>query len=358
MKRGEIEEEGIEEEGIDQGEREIERNSTIEHIILCGGGPVGLVQYGALKYLHRKSAWNLKNIKSIYACSVGCIIAVIISLDMEWEWIDDFFIKRPWKKLVDLDKINYLDILTHKGLLDEKFWIDFVKPLLLAKDIDIEIDLKGFYELTGIDMHFFTTQVNSLEKCDFNHTTHPELRLTSVIYMSSCIPFLFKPGFIGDNCYLDGGICNNAPIKDCIDDYKCSEDRVLAFINSSSHVCDDLPGLSLKNNDVSNNESDDDDSINNENNENNVNELKDGNVFTFLLFVIRKLFEKLHELNSINNISIKNTINVKLIKKSVDIKMWFEILYNRDYIAKAIEYGESKGEYFYNNIYSTDAYVE
>ena len=91
---------------------------------------------------------------------------------------------------------------------------------------------------------------------------------------------------------------------------------------------------------------------------NNNDGLKDGNVFTFLFYIIRKLFEKLHELNSINNISIKNTINVKLIKKSVDIKMWFEIMYNRDYIAKAIDYGESKGEYFYNNIYSTDAYVE
>ena len=341
MKREE--DEIIEEEGR-EGKKE--RNSTIEHIILCGGGPVGLVQYGALKYLHKKGIWNLKNIKSIYASSVGCIIAVIISLDIEWEWIDDFFIKRPWKKLVDLDKINYLDIFTHKGLLDERLWIDFLKPLLLAKDINIDIDLLGFYELTGIDMHFFTTQVNILEKCDFNHTTHPELRLTSAIYMSSCIPFLFKPGFIGDNCYLDGGICNNAPIKDCIDDYKCSEDRVLAFINSSSHVCDDLPGLSLENNDVS------------DNNDTNNDGLKDGNVFTFLLFIIRKLFEKLHELNAINNICIKNTINVKLIKKSVDIKMWFEILYNRDYIAKAIEYGVSKGEYFYNNIYSTDVYIE
>ena len=136
--------------------------TQIEHLVLCGGGPVGLVQYGALKYLHRQGVWSLDKIKSIHACSIGSLIAIIISLDIEWEWLDDFLIKRPWRKIIDYDKINYLDILTHKGIIDERFWIKCLNPLFMAKNIDININLQDFYEITGIDIHFFSTHVNEL----------------------------------------------------------------------------------------------------------------------------------------------------------------------------------------------------
>ena len=317
---------------------------TIEHLILCGGGPVGLVQYGALKYLHEKEVWRLEDIKSIYCCSIGCLIAIIISLDLEWEWIDDFIIKRPWINIMDYDKINYLDILTHKGIIDESFWIKCLKPLFLAKNIDIAINLLDFYNITGIDIHFFSTQVNTLEKCNFNHISHPELSVISALYMSSCIPFLFKPQFIGNNCYLDGGICNNAPTKDCIDDYNCLEDEILAFINtSSSHKIDELPILSFITDDKDKDKDKDEDED---------EDLKNSNIFSFLIYIVRKLLQKLHELNSINNINIKNTINVKFLKTSIDIKQWFEILYNKDNIKEVIDYGKLKGAHFYDNIYT------
>ena len=44
--------------------------TKIEHLVLCGGGPVGLVQYGSLKYLTNNGYLFLSNIKSIYATSI------------------------------------------------------------------------------------------------------------------------------------------------------------------------------------------------------------------------------------------------------------------------------------------------
>ena len=38
--------------------------STIQHLVFSGGGPAGLVNYGALKYLSKMDFWNLKNIKA------------------------------------------------------------------------------------------------------------------------------------------------------------------------------------------------------------------------------------------------------------------------------------------------------
>ena len=50
---------------------------TIKHIVLCGGGPIGLVSYGAIKKLVEHKIIIYKNIKSIYSTSVGCFIALI-----------------------------------------------------------------------------------------------------------------------------------------------------------------------------------------------------------------------------------------------------------------------------------------
>ena len=74
---------------------------TIKHIVLCGGGPVGFPCYGVLKKLTQENIISFNNIKTIYATSIGAFIAIIYILNMEWEWIDDFLIKRPWDKLLN-----------------------------------------------------------------------------------------------------------------------------------------------------------------------------------------------------------------------------------------------------------------
>ena len=56
---------------------------VIKHLSLCGGGIIGLVMYGTLKRLNKLKFWELKNIESIYACSVGTIIGLMIILDIK-----------------------------------------------------------------------------------------------------------------------------------------------------------------------------------------------------------------------------------------------------------------------------------
>ena len=91
---------------------------TIKHIVLCGGGPVGLTSYGILRELTFQNIIDFKNIKSIYSTSIGSIIGVIYILNMDWEWMDDFLIKRPWINLINISSHDYLNLLTTKGLLD------------------------------------------------------------------------------------------------------------------------------------------------------------------------------------------------------------------------------------------------
>ena len=47
----------------------------IKHIVINGGGPSGLLSYGALKYLFENDFVNIENIKSIYGTSIGEYLA-------------------------------------------------------------------------------------------------------------------------------------------------------------------------------------------------------------------------------------------------------------------------------------------
>jgi len=65
---------------------------TIKHLVFSGGGPAGLVLYGAAKQLNNVY-WNLNNIESIYGTSIGAFIGIIISLGYDWDVVDDYLIK-------------------------------------------------------------------------------------------------------------------------------------------------------------------------------------------------------------------------------------------------------------------------
>jgi predicted acylesterase/phospholipase RssA len=205
----------------------------IRHLVFSGGGPAGLINYGAAKVLEREKIWSLPDIQSIYGCSIGAYIGVIISLGYEWDWLDDYFIKRPWEKVFALNAQNFMDAYEQKGLLGEKILLESLKPLLCAKDLNEQCTLKELYEFNKIDIHIYTTNINTknLTKVDLSHTTHPDLSVIKALCMSTSYPLAFKPVCIGDECFIDGGLLNNFPLNDCLEQVICHPDDVLAFKN-------------------------------------------------------------------------------------------------------------------------------
>ena len=205
----------------------------IKHLVLSGGGPTGLLTYGAASYLAKKGFWHLKDIESIYGCSVGAYMGVVFSLGYEIEWLDDYFIKRPWEKLVASSAINLVDVYEEKGLMNAQFITDSILPLLRGKDISEHITLAELYALNHIDIHLYATNINAviLEKVDLSHRTHPNLGLIKALRMTMAFPLLLQPIFYEGGCYIDGGLLNNFPLNDCIHRVQCEPDEILAFKN-------------------------------------------------------------------------------------------------------------------------------
>jgi len=304
----------------------------IKHIVFSGGGPTGLVQYGALKYLTTNNIINNKNIESIYSTSIGSVVALIYILNFDWTWIDDFLIKRPWEKLVNFSYSSYFNIFNDKGIVNKKTIINALKPLFMAKEIPLTITLLEFYNLTAIEFNIYTCNLTSFKKEKLNYNNTPNLELIDAIYMSSTVPLMFAPLYVNNCYYLDGGIFINCPINECLFDKKCCHDEILCFTNDKRGPID------LSNNFYKENNYNYDSS--------NYNLNQDANFFEYLIYIIKTLFNKLSIIENENIIAIKNSINTCLSEQLVDLKYWtyvFKTETERDYLIKL---GEIQGEKF------------
>lgn len=287
----------------------------IKHIVLSGGGPSGFLTYGALRYLEENAFWKLAEIESIYSCSVGAYFGVIISLGYDWHWLDDYFIQRPWEKLINLSALTFFE---KKGLLDETFIEESISLLFSAKGLNVNITLKELYEYNKIDIHLYATNVNTtkLEKVDLSHQTHPNLSVIKALNMSMCFPFLFRPVCINDTeCYIDGGLMNNYPLNDCILQKKCNTDEIMAFKNVWIN--------------------------NNANTKYTIT--KESSVIDFLVVLLRKMQCSID--TEQNQEVVKNTI-ICQIENLEGMPQWINALSNEEMRKELIEQGSAQAKIF------------
>ena len=216
---------------------------TIKHLVIGGGGPFGLTAFGALKYLHDKEFWNIKNIKSIYATSIGALLAVYLSLKYDYEYINEYLVKRPWEKLFEEIGIeNVLELYNNKGLINPySIFLKKYAILFEAKGLEPNITMKDFYEYSGIEFNFITCDANRFNRCIISHKTYPDLELITALCMTSAFPLIFTPVIVDDKCYIDGGIFSNYAVNICLEETGCKHEEILGIKKyQSSDINDDL----------------------------------------------------------------------------------------------------------------------
>ena len=286
----------------------------IKHIVINGGGPTGLLSYGALKYLFEHKFVSIENVKSIYGTSVGGIFGVIISLNYDWVTLDDYLMKRPWDKVFKLEPNDLLGLYTNQGLFSFNLVEAFLKPLMEAKELSMDITLQEYYEYNNIDHHFFTVETNTMTKIDLNHKTYPDLSLIKALEMTTAIPVLFKPIFMNDNCYIDGGVLNNYPVKDCLENEKCDEREILGIKNQ--YVC-----------------------------KLNINE--DMNLLEYLQNLQGMIVQKLQRENELI-ITLPYEVKCVCEKNMSNYSEWLSYMTDKDKRLEIIEQGRNYGELFFN----------
>lgn len=319
---------------------------TIKHIVLCGGGPIGFVQFGVLEHLIENSIINKKDIESVYCTSIGCVTSLMIILKIPLQSCREYLIKRPWEKLVSVSKYDYLNLFYTKGLFDIKLINSIIEPLLRANDLTSNITLLELYDITKIDLHIFTTNLNKIDSVDFNYKSYPNLKLNECIYMSCCAPGLLKPYFIEDECYVDGGFIANCPYFNCIKDKKCSPQEVLILHLNRK---DTIHYTQKIYNYITENNIDYDTSLNIQLNTGLTSSItSDSNIISFFIYIVRQLVYKvsnIENLNHIENYDFNDNINNSKINccytcDNNSIFDWLNILSTKESRENLIYYGK------------------
>ena len=196
----------------------------IKHIVLSGGGPNNITQLGCLYELWNKNIINFDLIESVYSTSAGALLGLNVVLKYDMNIVKDFFIKRPWHKVLSFKAENLMQMVENSGYIDTKFIEDIIDIFLSAKNISKDITFIELYNLTNITFNIYAVKLSSFEKVVFNHELSPSISVKNAILMSCALPPMFKPILYNNEYYLDGGILCNYPINDCLLKYPNKEE--------------------------------------------------------------------------------------------------------------------------------------
>jgi len=206
---------------------------AIKHIVLSGGSYKGLYTLGALHRLSQKDFYKMKNIESIFATSIGSVLGAILQLNLDWDDVLEYVIKRPWYKTFKPNADAIFEIMGKKGFLNIDILISILEKLFIVKELSLEtLTLKEFFEFSHVDFHIFTVKLNTFTIEEFTYQTHPEMKLIEAIYMSCSIPLVFQPHYFEDSYRIDGGVLCNLPLQQCLDKYPNKEEIMSIHIKS------------------------------------------------------------------------------------------------------------------------------
>ena len=178
---------------------------TIKNIVISGGGPSGIISYGAIKKLHQLGVWKREDLNAVYATSIGGFIGFLIIMDFEWSIIDDYIIDRPWAKAFEILKTDVLEVIYNKGIDGEKMLSICTKPLLTAKDLPLDITLQQLYNKTNVELCLVSVELNSANGISsevISYKNYPDMTLNCALACSSAVPMLFKPIFYNNKCFF------------------------------------------------------------------------------------------------------------------------------------------------------------
>lgn len=293
---------------------------TIKHLVISGGGPLGLRYLGALEKLEQEEFWKFDEIESIYGTSIGSIIGAFICLKYDWETLNKYIIERPWHDAFKVNAKQLFDSYYNKGLFDKKITEIIFKPLLVAKDLELNITLKEFYEYSKIDLHIFTFELNKFETVELSHTTHPEMGLLQALTMSSALPGIFMPTIVDNCCYIDGGVMCNYPLNQCLRDHT-NTDEILGIKSSYNKEIDSFA---------------------------NVNVTSESSLLEYVICLTVNSMNYIRE--SVKMENIKNTVRCYVIDNPLTLDAIQESISNQELRRKMVKTGEEDALMFLSNI--------
>lgn len=288
--------------------------SAITTLVLSGGAYNGLIELGVLRRLSEKGFVEIDKVERIYGTSVGGFIAVLLALKMDWSDLVEYFVERPWHKLLS---INPIELYTKRGAFDKQFFISALTPLFAAKGLDIEtISLGEFQLYSNIELYLYAIKLSTFEVCEICDL---DMLLIDAITMTCCMPIVFRPVPYKDDYYIDGGIAVNYPLREAIAKNAPDADGVTKNAPDADTDVSKILGIRF---DLSSKSSE-------------INE--NSNIMEYIYC----LFNKISTIRKFNNVKFGTIPNEVVIKcTGMNATDGYDALFKRDKRDEIVKYGE------------------
>ena len=190
-------------------------STYIEHLVLSGGGLLGISYIGLFKYFEDTN--TLSNIKSITGCSAGAIFGSLLAIGYDSKQLDTLVKSMVFKDYLTINVDSILNFINTKGFESGKKLNLFLKKCIKDQTGNENITFLQIKEKYNIKLQIGVTNLTKSKFEILNYETMPDIPIVLAISASLAIPFIFEPIVIGDDIYCDGGLLDNLPIETIID---------------------------------------------------------------------------------------------------------------------------------------------
>ena len=191
--------------------------SHIKHLVLSGGGFLGISYIGLIKYMEDNLPNPIiKNFKSITGCSAGAMFGSLLAIGCTSVELDIIIKNMNFKEYLNINAESIINFMRLKGLESGTNLMNLIKKSIKDKTGDDNITFSQIREKFNIDLQIGVTNLTKSRFELMNCRTTPDTPIHIAIRASIALPFIFEPTVIGDDLYCDGGLLDNLPIENII----------------------------------------------------------------------------------------------------------------------------------------------
>uniref|UniRef100_A0A6C0EZJ1 PNPLA domain-containing protein n=1 Tax=viral metagenome TaxID=1070528 RepID=A0A6C0EZJ1_9ZZZZ len=191
--------------------------SHIKHLVLSGGGFLGISYIGLIKYMEDNLPNPIiNNFKSITGCSAGAMFGTLLAIGCTSVELDIIIKNMNFKEYLNINAESIINFMRLKGLESGKNLMNLIKKSIKDKTGDENITFSQIREKFNISLQIGVTNLTKSKFELMNCRTTPDTPIHIAIRASIALPFIFEPTVIGDDLFCDGGLLDNLPIENII----------------------------------------------------------------------------------------------------------------------------------------------
>ena len=187
----------------------------IDTLVLSGASTKASTFVGVFRALFKQNVItpSLEGINHIICCSISMLLSVYLLLEIDISIIERCLMEGKFENILNIDDLHINNLFDSYGLFDNEILCSLIRNLLKEKINKDDITLQELYDIKPILLSVKCINISKSCVEYINKDTNPNLSISKLLKMTTCIPLMFCPVIYNDNYYVDGGLTGSYPVE-------------------------------------------------------------------------------------------------------------------------------------------------